>query len=84
MFCKSCGQEFPDDTVFCTKCGANQGTMQKKEKSRTVELVLGLLGGIFGFFGALFAIGIGGLGGAFGASGRLILLDLVLLQLSSQ
>ncbi|MDD5457757.1 MAG: DUF4064 domain-containing protein [Candidatus Margulisbacteria bacterium] len=41
----------------------------KKEKSRTVELVLGLLGGIFGFFGALFAIGIGGLAGAFGASG---------------
>lgn len=69
MFCKSCGQELPDDSVFCTKCGANQGAMQKKKKSRTVELVLGLLGGIFGFFGALFAIGIGGLGSAFGASG---------------
>lgn len=68
MFCKSCGQELPVETVFCTKCGANQGTEQKKEKSRTVELVLGLLGGIFGFFGALFAIGIGGLAGAFGAS----------------
>ncbi len=69
MFCKSCGQELPDNTVFCTKCGTNQGTEQKKEKSRTTELVLGLIGGIFGFFGALFAIGIGGLGGAFGASG---------------
>lgn len=69
MFCKNCGQELPDDTAFCTKCGANQGIELKKEKSRTVELVLGLLGGIFGFFGALFAIGIGGLAGAFGASG---------------
>lgn len=69
MFCKNCGQELPDDTVFCSKCGANQGTEHRKEKSRTVELVLGLLGGIFGFFGALFAIGIGGLAGAFGASG---------------
>lgn len=69
MFCKNCGQELPEGTIFCTKCGANQRTEQKKEKSRTVELVLGLLGGIFGFFGALFAIGIGGLGGAFGVSG---------------
>lgn len=69
MFCKNCGQELAVDTAFCTKCGANQGTEQRKEKSRTIELVLGLLGGIFGFFGALFAIGFGGLAGAFGATG---------------
>jgi len=59
-----------EDAVFCPKCGTNQGrTEPKKQKSRTTELVLGLLGGIFGFFGAFFAIGIGGLGSAFGASG---------------
>lgn len=69
MFCKSCGQELLDNTVFCTKCGINQGAEQKKEKSRTTELVLGLLGGIFGFIGAIVAIGFGGLAGAFGASG---------------
>jgi hypothetical protein len=69
MYCKNCGQELIECAVFCPKCGTNQGTEPKSEKSRTVELVLGLLGGIFGFFGALFAIGIGGLAGAFGASG---------------
>lgn len=69
MFCINCGQEMAEDAVFCPKCGTNQGTEPKKQKSRTTELVLGLLGGIFGFFGALFAIGIGGLGSAFGASG---------------
>jgi len=69
MFCKNCGQEMAEDAVFCPKCGTNQGTEPKQQKSRTTELVLGLLGGIFGFFGAFFAIGIGGLAGAFGASG---------------
>lgn len=58
-----------EDAVFCPKCGANQGTEPIKQKSRTLELVLGLLGGIFGFFGALFAISIGGLGAAFNLSG---------------
>lgn len=66
MFCNKCGQELSEGIVFCPKCGTKEGVEIKKEKSRTVELVLGLLGGIFGFFGALFAIGIGGLGGAFG------------------
>ncbi len=65
MFCNECGQELLEGTVFCPKCGTKQGVEIKKEKSRTIELVLALLGGIFGFFGALFAIGIGGLGGAF-------------------
>jgi hypothetical protein len=69
MFCNKCGQEITEGSIFCPKCGANHGIEQKKEKSITVELVLGLLGGIFGFFGAVFAIGIGGLAGAFGASG---------------
>ncbi len=69
MYCKNCGQELPEDIVFCSKCGANQKAAPKKEKSRTLELVLGLLGGIFGFFGAIFALGVGSLGAAFGASG---------------
>ncbi len=69
MFCKNCGQEMAEDAVFCPKCGTNQRIEPMKEKSRTTELVLGLLGGIFGFFGAFFAIGVGGLAGAFGASG---------------
>lgn len=26
MFCKSCGNELPDGSTFCTKCGAQQGS----------------------------------------------------------
>jgi hypothetical protein len=84
MFCKSCGQELPVDTVFCTKCGVNQGTELKKEKSRTVELVLGLLGGIFGIFGALSAIGIGSIGDSLGVakSSSAVLIGVIMLIVS--
>ncbi|WP_318764982.1 DUF4064 domain-containing protein [Lactiplantibacillus carotarum] len=38
-------------------------------RSRTAELVLGIIGGIFGIIAGFFALTMGGLGSAFGASG---------------
>ncbi|CAM3119773.1 DUF4064 domain-containing protein [Lactiplantibacillus plajomi] len=38
-------------------------------RSRTAELVLGIIGGIFGMIGGFLALTIGSIGSAFGASG---------------
>ncbi|BDZ32037.1 DUF4064 domain-containing protein [Lactiplantibacillus sp. WILCCON 0030] len=46
-----------------------QQTVKSTHRSRTAELVLGIIGGIFGMFGGILAMGLGGLGSAIGASG---------------
>ena len=28
MFCRSCGQQLPDNSLFCSKCGKSTGTVQ--------------------------------------------------------
>jgi len=74
--CPICGAENRPDSVFCFKCGKRFYPQTsyayeppKKETSRTLELVLGILGGIFGFLGALFAIFFGSFAGAFEVAG---------------
>ena len=70
MYCKNCGKEIDDKAEICVGCGVRTINVQtEKIKSRTVELVLGLLGGIFGLIGAITAIMFGGLGQALNASG---------------
>lgn len=34
MYCNKCGKELPDQTTFCTYCGARQNATQQPEKSR--------------------------------------------------
>jgi len=46
-----------------------QQTESNPARSRTAELVLGIIGGIFGMLAGIIAMGIGGIGGALGASG---------------
>lgn len=57
-YCSKCGAQNDDDTVYCVSCGNSlTGNVPiTVEKSRTLELVLGILGGVFGLLGALFAI----------------------------
>jgi hypothetical protein len=57
-------QEMTDGGVFCQECGTDPCKEPKKEKSRAVELLLGLFGGISGLFGAFLVIGMGRLGEA--------------------
>ncbi len=64
MYYDKGGQELIEDTVFCQKCGTDQSIEPKKEKSKAVELLLGLLGGLSGLFGAFLAISMGRLGEA--------------------
>lgn len=44
-------------------------TETPQNRSRTAELVLGIIGGIFGMIGGFLALTIGSIGSAFGASG---------------
>lgn len=32
MFCRKCGNEIPDDSVFCLKCGTKVEKVDSKEK----------------------------------------------------
>ncbi len=57
-------QELTEGSVLCQECGTGQRMEPKKEKSRAVELLLGLLGGMSGLFGAFLAISMGRLGEA--------------------
>ncbi len=38
MFCKKCGKQIPDDSIFCPKCGANCEIKLNSEPSKKVEL----------------------------------------------
>ncbi len=50
MFYNKDEQELTEGGVFCQGCGTDQSTELEKEKSRVVELLLGLFGGISGLF----------------------------------
>jgi hypothetical protein len=70
MYCKNCGKEIDDKAEICVGCGVRvKDVLVGKKKSRTAEMILGVLGGIFGIFSGIFAVFVGGMGGAFGASG---------------
>ncbi len=64
MYYDKGGHEMIEDSVFCQQCGTDQSVEPKKEESRAIELLLGLLGGISGIFGAFLVIGMGRLGEA--------------------
>jgi len=42
MFCVKCGKELPDDSQFCSKCGANLSPIDNKHAAGTqIELYEG-------------------------------------------
>lgn len=59
MFCKQCGTQVPDNTQFCSRCGAPMATAAQPagvSSSATVppgksKLAAGLLGILLGHFG---------------------------------
>jgi len=58
IICPECGVGNSYDSVFCRKCGYNfkSSRVEPEKKSRTIELVLGIVGGIFGLLGGIFAV----------------------------
>jgi len=64
MYYDKSEQELTEGAILCQKCGTDLGIEPKKEKSRAIELLLGLLGGISGLLGAFLVIGMGRLGEA--------------------
>jgi len=54
MFCKSCGREIPDGSIFCPSCGTKQGddtavvTPTNTQKSAILAGILGLCFGGLG------------------------------------
>lgn len=42
-FCRKCGKELPEDTLFCPKCGTKTFEKQKKSKSVTVIISVCIL-----------------------------------------
>ncbi|MCR4643315.1 MAG: zinc-ribbon domain-containing protein [Lachnospiraceae bacterium] len=58
MFCRNCGQQFPDSTKFCPNCGTsvngtdNNGTNEKKQQEKAQKYVY-----LFAFiFGAVISL----------------------------
>lgn len=39
MFCRKCGNEIPDDSVFCLKCGEKVETLEKPNDKTTVDAI---------------------------------------------
>ncbi len=60
MFCRKCGQQFPDNTNFCPNCGAAtngsdyQGNQQDKQSKENKDKMISFLIGCI--FVALFCI----------------------------
>ena len=57
MYCRNCGREIPDNSLYCPECGAKQEDMNttvepsKKEGTKVfgvLSLIFGLLGGVLG------------------------------------
>lgn len=49
MFCKSCGQEIPDEATLCVNCGVSPtGEVAQAAKSRIAYILLGIFLGYFG------------------------------------
>ena len=61
MFCPKCGKEIPEGTVFCSFCGASQGTVTQSPVANTpakASKKSGLIAGwILAVFGGLSVFG---------------------------
>jgi RNA polymerase subunit RPABC4/transcription elongation factor Spt4 len=70
VYCRSCGEVIKKEAEICPHCGVRQKQKipetSETSKSRTGEMVLGIIGGLIGIIVGVFAISVGGLAGAFG------------------
>lgn len=67
IYCTSCGKTIKKEAEICPHCGVRQKeNVPEKSKSRTGEMILGIIGGLIGIIAGILAISIGGIAGVFG------------------
>jgi predicted RNA-binding Zn-ribbon protein involved in translation (DUF1610 family) len=66
-YCISCGHIIKKEAEICPHCGVRQKeNVPDNSKSRTGEMILGIICGLIGIIAGIFAISVGGIAGAFG------------------
>ena len=58
MYCRNCGREIPDNSLYCPECGANQKPIPQAGQQTEETKVWGVLSIVFAAIPALVLLGI--------------------------